>query len=299
MAVTSISLLSLVCLGQTPPFSMDYPVFVQGKAVPVNPTFTAQYKALPKNSKPAGDWTKCVNKTDWALTFDDGPSQFTPALLQDLKSRNVKATFFVVGSQVKLYPQILKQVADAGHEVGIHTWSHVDLTTLSDDQVISEIMYTYNIIKDVTGISTRYFRAPYGSRTQAQADMIKTLGFDIIKWDLDTNDWKSDGNSSIPSFKKWLAMEKTGHISLQHDLYKGSASVGGETAGLVVQGGYRPVLMTGCMGWDTGIRFGTATTSPGPTSTGSSAATGTSTKTPNSAEKATVGLGIFALTLLI
>jgi peptidoglycan/xylan/chitin deacetylase (PgdA/CDA1 family) len=81
-------------------------------------------------------------------------------VLTPLGQKNIKATFFVVGQEVAKSPQVLKKIFDDGHQIGIHTWSHPQLTKLSDDEVVAEIVWTAQIIKDITGVSPELFRPP-------------------------------------------------------------------------------------------------------------------------------------------
>ena len=124
---------------------------VSGIPVAVNPAFSATFKSLvqPNNNPPKSPvYTKCVTANTWALTYDDGPSDpFTSYVLGNLTKRQIKGTFFVVGSQVLKNPSILKSVVDAGMEIGIHSWSHTRFTTLSSEQIISEVLWTHALVK--------------------------------------------------------------------------------------------------------------------------------------------------------
>ena len=145
-------------------FTLNYPTTPYA-APPVNQEllkrFSSSILAITDTTpEKASVVINCNAQNDWALTYDDGPSQPTPALLRELKRRDIKATFFVVGTQVQQNPDILKQIHADGHEIGIHTWSHPHLTRLSNEQIITEVMYTYQIIKDLVGVSTRLFRPP-------------------------------------------------------------------------------------------------------------------------------------------
>lgn len=80
-----------------------------------------------------------------------------------MKARNIKATFFVVGSRVLQRPEVLKRVYQEGHDIGIHTWSHPYLSSLSNQQIVAEIMYTSQAIKDVIGVTPKYMRPPFGT----------------------------------------------------------------------------------------------------------------------------------------
>ena len=86
-----------------------------------------------------------------AITFDDGPSACTPPLLDGLKERNVKATFFLVGENVEVYPEIVKRIHEEGHLIGNHTYHHVEITKLSDEEAMYEINKTDEVIAGITG----------------------------------------------------------------------------------------------------------------------------------------------------
>jgi hypothetical protein len=117
------------------------------------------------------DIVYCPNNYTWGLTYDDAPSENfvngvhqndTIALMNQLDSMNIKATFFVTGSQSVYYPVSLKAIATRSHHVGHHSWSHHPFTTLTNAQIVAEMMYTAAIIYNNTGLNPRYFRPPYG-----------------------------------------------------------------------------------------------------------------------------------------
>ncbi|CAG8650814.1 11968_t:CDS:2, partial [Gigaspora rosea] len=172
----------------------------------------------------------CPTVRDWGLTFDDGPSSFTTTLLDFLDRVGVKVTFFVVGSRVVENPQILQRIV---RSVGIHTWSHQYLTSQSTEQVIAELQWTAEIIKNVSGVTPKYMRPPFGDVDDRVRNICTQLGYKVVIWDMDTNDWLSDGNPSFQmswvegNFTQWVRQSSTtGHISLEHDLYNQTAAQG-------------------------------------------------------------------------
>ncbi|MDE5696676.1 MAG: polysaccharide deacetylase family protein, partial [Lachnospiraceae bacterium] len=99
-----------------------------------------------------------------ALTFDDGPHPvYTGQLLDGLKERGVKATFFVTGEHAELHPDIIKRMHDEGHLIGNHTYSHIQLTASNRDKFKNELIQTNEILYDITGDEVQYVRPPYGS----------------------------------------------------------------------------------------------------------------------------------------
>ena len=138
----------------------DWPDY--GDVPPINKLWTSAAmngSLVITNNSP--DFTECLNPETWALTYDDGPGEFTEnRVLKPLAERNIKATFFVVGQEVATSPQELKKIHDGGHQIGIHTWSHPELTTLTNDQIVAEIVWTARIIKNITGVAPTMFRPP-------------------------------------------------------------------------------------------------------------------------------------------
>ena len=139
------------------PASPDWTAALIKGSIPNIPVNAAQ---LP-NPNWSNDVRSCGPGKVWSLSFDDGPSPSTHLVLDALRERNIKATFFVVGSRVVENPDILKRVYDEGHVIGLHTWSHPYLTTLSTDQIVSEIVYSAQAIKNVIGTVPRFMRPPY------------------------------------------------------------------------------------------------------------------------------------------
>ncbi|CAE6432788.1 unnamed protein product [Rhizoctonia solani] len=108
------------------------------------------------------DITVCPDKMSWGLTYDDGPSPYTPKLLDYLDAQKLNATFYVVGSRVISRPEMVQYEYMKGHEVSVHTWSHHPLTTLTNEQIIAELGWTRKAIRDVTGVTPLTMRPPYG-----------------------------------------------------------------------------------------------------------------------------------------
>ena len=154
-----------------------------------------------------------------ALTFDDGPHpQNTPRLLDMLRARNVKATFFVIGRSVDLYPQVLRRTVAEGHEIGNHTHTHRLLSKLSNDEVRGEISRCRDAIVRAAGVQPRTMRPPYGGMLQAQREMVfNEFGNPCILWSVDPLDWKRPGAGVITS--RIHAGTTAGSIILSHDLH--------------------------------------------------------------------------------
>ncbi|KUN26540.1 bi-functional transferase/deacetylase [Streptomyces antibioticus] len=158
-----------------------------------------------------------------ALTFDDGPNPtYTPQVLEILEKYDVPATFFVVGSMVSRYPGIVQDMVEQGNEVGIHTFTHVDLSYQSDARVDREMQQTQLALAGAAGITTTLFRAPYSSETDAIDNyswpVYQKLGEDgytSVFVDTDSDDWKKPGAAKIV---QWATPSKSeGASVLFHD----------------------------------------------------------------------------------
>ncbi|MDM8216100.1 polysaccharide deacetylase family protein [Desulfovibrio piger] len=124
-----------------------------------------------------------------ALTFDDGPSRYTPHILDVLRENGIPATFFMLGKNVKLYPQHVQRIVAEGHEVGNHSFSHPNLRRISRDRKQEEIEITDKLLRDL-GANPIYMRPPYGSYDKDVVDIAGRLGVTVVLWSVDSQDWK-------------------------------------------------------------------------------------------------------------
>jgi peptidoglycan/xylan/chitin deacetylase (PgdA/CDA1 family) len=126
-----------------------------------------------------------------ALTFDDGPNPaWTPQLLDLLDRRTVKATFFLLGSFAEQQPALTRSIADAGHLIGNHSWSHPNLSLTTAHRVNEELTRTKNTLERVTGKPVRYFRPPFGARRPYVLRAARALGMEPVMWNAMTSDWE-------------------------------------------------------------------------------------------------------------
>jgi peptidoglycan-N-acetylglucosamine deacetylase len=133
------------------------------------------------------------DRPEIALTFDDGPSLSTPALLEVLAEHKVKATFFMCGRNVRRFPDITRQVLAEGHDLGNHTESHNYLHFHSSDHIYRELNMAQQSIRTVTGIRPRWFRPPYGVRWFGLRRAQDRLGLTGVMWTVIGRDWKWSG----------------------------------------------------------------------------------------------------------
>jgi peptidoglycan/xylan/chitin deacetylase (PgdA/CDA1 family) len=154
-----------------------------------------------------------------AMTFDDGPHpQNTPRLLDMLRERNIKATFYVIGRSVDQYPQVVRRTVAEGHEIGNHTHTHRLLSKLGDAEVRSELSRCRDAVGRAAGVQPRTMRPPYGGLLQRQREMVHAeFDYPIILWSVDPLDWKRPGAGVISS--RILGGASAGGIILAHDLH--------------------------------------------------------------------------------
>lgn len=131
-----------------------------------------------------------------ALTFDDGPNScYTPQVLDVLYEQQVPATFFLVGEKFSGNELLIKEMVSSGHEIGSHTFSHSDLTTLNKQQVQQEIQQTAEELKKILpDYPMQYFRPPYGRYT---AEVEKAVNLSLVLWTIDSGDWKNPDAEKI------------------------------------------------------------------------------------------------------
>ena len=134
-------------------------------------------------------WHLDRSRAEFALTFDDGPSESTPRLLDLLDQHKVKATFFLVGQNVQRLPKVAREVHTRGHAIGNHTQSHPHLYFKSSPFIHDQLASAQRVIEDIVGISPRYFRAPYGVRWFGLAAAQRELGLQGVMWTTIGRDW--------------------------------------------------------------------------------------------------------------
>lgn len=152
-----------------------------------------------------------------ALTFDDGPGPYTERLLDGLKERGVKASFFLIGRSVKEYPEAVKRMKEEGHLIGNHTYSHVKLKGLSPEETRREIQKTDEAVYEITGKHVAYLRPPFG---EWEEDLELTYPVLPVMWTVDPLDWTTENVEEIVDRVVTQAGEND--MILLHDCYDSS-----------------------------------------------------------------------------
>lgn len=153
-----------------------------------------------------------------ALTFDDGPHpDYTGPLLDGLKERGIRATFFLVGTQIQYAPELVGRMAREGHQIGVHTYSHVNVAGLEREEFRLQVEGTRRLIYSMLGERELWLRPPYGmldENVQSWADG------PIVLWSVDPEDWKDDNVNRIKAHL--ISHARDGDIILMHDIYPSS-----------------------------------------------------------------------------
>ncbi|KAI8051316.1 hypothetical protein BDF22DRAFT_693137 [Syncephalis plumigaleata] len=266
---------------RVPPFQSEFATGVDMTKIP-------KYPVRPPGAPPAclnnlvdgpnqGCWWTCGGYIVGcpgraaALTFDDGPSNNTLLLLDELKRQNLKATFCVLGSQVLQFPNILKRTYEEGHNICSHTWSHPALTSLTNEQILAEIKWTERAIKEVIGVQPKYLRPPYGDVDDRVRGVAQAAGYRILHWNLDSDDWRLNSQSPAERITVTaminnlrMAMEKgaaagvgklatdnqkklNGFVTLEHDLTPEAIKQFPELIKMIQQANYQVQTVSQCL----------------------------------------------------
>ncbi|MFJ8530508.1 polysaccharide deacetylase family protein [Bacillus sp. NPDC094106] len=156
------------------------------------------------------------------LTFDDGPNKYTSQILNILKQKHGKATFFVIGGKVPHYPQTMKRLIEEGHYIGLHSMSHdvKRLYTGDPSALISEMEQAQTIVQQVTNLDTHLVRVPYGSMPYLKKnyrDALVSAQYKMWDWTIDTYDWKSYDNPSAILDRVMNQSNEQVEVILMHD----------------------------------------------------------------------------------
>ncbi|MDP9054510.1 MAG: glycosyltransferase, partial [Acidobacteriota bacterium] len=184
--------------------------------------FTERYTQLP--TPWVIDHSGASDRKVLCLTFDDGPDpEFTPRILDVLKSRHVPATFFVIGVNAENNPALVRREYAEGHQIGNHTYTHPNVATISPERTTLELTTTQRIIENLLGVSTRFFRPPYNADSEPQTpeeiipiQRAQEMGYATVAETIDPRDWEAGVSTQaiVNEIRNEIA---NGHVILLHD----------------------------------------------------------------------------------
>ena len=185
---------------------------------------------------------KCV-----ALTFDDGPGPYTDRLLQILQDNDAKATFFLIGNKVAANPEGAKRIADAGMEIGSHTWEHPNMTTIPPKDVPAQFSRASDAIESATGQRPKLVRTAGGVINDQVLAEAKKQGLADINWDVIPFDWINDANIAATRYML-MTQIKPGSVVLFHDTYSSTVDLVYQFIPVLKANGYHLVTVSQLLG---------------------------------------------------
>jgi peptidoglycan/xylan/chitin deacetylase (PgdA/CDA1 family) len=197
---------------------------------------------VTRADNPSCSVVKCV-----ALTFDDGPSPFDDRLLQILKDNDAKATFFLIGNKVAANPAGAKRIADAGMEIGSHTWEHPNMATLPTEDIAAQFSKANDAITAATGRAPTLYRPAGGLSTDVVRQTAATFGLAEILWDVIPFDWANDSNTAATR-SLLMSQIKPGSVVLFHDTYSSTVDLVYQFIPVLKANGYRMVTVSELLG---------------------------------------------------
>ena len=203
--------------GRGRPFAQEAPAFPEG---------TEAEAALAKGApapEPAADRRFDSGQPMVALTFDDGPGPYTEKILSLLQRNDSRATFFMVGNRLENFSETVRAVHEQGSEIGVHTWSHRNLTRLQENGIISQIKRTKDRVAQICrDAEIRFMRPPFGAYNRVVRKASAGLDMAVALWSVDTQDWRGVGAAGI--YRAVMENVTNGSIILCHDLYAETAA---------------------------------------------------------------------------
>ena len=174
-----------------------------------------------------------------ALTFDDGPGQYTMQLLECLEENGAHATFFMLGSNAQQYPDEIRKMQEIGCELGNHSYDHPQLTSLSGEQIKEQFEKTSSIVEDACGSRPTVARTPYGAQDDT---VLSYVGFPCFMWNIDTLDWKTMNADS--TYNTTMDNVTDGDIVLMHDIHQPSVEAALRIIPALIEEGYKLVTVS-------------------------------------------------------
>ena len=176
-------------------------------------TVKGRYSGLKASCK-----VKICDVKQVAITFDDGPSNYTADLLSFLEKNDIRATFFLVGSRVKSYTETVKRIVAGGNELGYHSYAHINQLSLTSDKIKADFNKSNKEVKELTGQGYTVWRTPGGGYNER---VLNSVPLPHIMWSVDTLDWQKMNTDAV---YRSVKSAKDGSIILLHDLYKTSVN---------------------------------------------------------------------------
>lgn len=190
------------------------------RVLAATPNYLDAAKKLSVLCGPVGPYTRLYkgseSKKVIALTFDDGPKKDSGRLLDVLKAKDVKATFFTVGKMAEAYPAIVKRMADEGHEIGNHTYNHRDVEYLTEEEITQEVFKTAAVVRSITGRDIQFLRPPGGHEGTRLPDVMRRFGITTVYWTADTA--RLEGTTKKRIFDYVVSTARPGGIVLLHNM---------------------------------------------------------------------------------
>ncbi|WP_242906055.1 polysaccharide deacetylase family protein [Actinomadura terrae] len=196
---------------------------VMGPAGLVESPKQADLVESPKHAGPAespkqgGTAVDCARAKCVALTFDDGPMESTPKLLDILAARRVRATFFLIGKNAAERPELVRREYAAGHEIANHSYTHADLGHAPEEKVDAELTGTQEAIRRAIGMTPVLLRPPYGSTGKRLTSITRRMGLAQVLWTVDPLDWAVRDSRSVE--RRVMRSVRPGDVVLMHDIH--------------------------------------------------------------------------------
>jgi len=257
---------------------------------------TASSLLLAASSANAAVMNTCVSAGMFAMTFDDGPAQYTNQLLDTLASKNVKVTFHFV-TQYLTDPTVLATIQRAsseGHYIGLRSETTWNLMSMSSDEITSECKRTASVMSEFTGVTPKVIRLPYKGFDDRVRLAVEAAGLTITEQSMDSYDSTGDSTKIYNAFKIALSLYADGKgkfISIQHDGVQGSVSAAPQIIDLILSKGYRLVKLDECVGAASSSGGGGGGGSGGGSTGGSGGSTGGSGSSTGGSGSSTGGSG--------
>lgn len=197
--------------------------------------------------------TRCAQRGMYAMTWDDGPAQYTQQLLDVLSSKNTKVTFHITTKYLTdpNIQSIIKRIASAGHLIGLRTESDWNLFQMSDDQIKAGLARQANVLASFVGYTPKFVRLPYNGFDDRILKVVESTGLIVTNYNLDTYDYGNNGGRTLEAVKLALTLAGKGagsFISIQHDGVQQSVGVTGKIIDFIKGSGYKLVKLDECLG---------------------------------------------------